>query len=99
MATTAASAGKNSRTRREAISNETDPQANTFGKPELSADRSKTMKSGVVKNRVLIIVENQAVPFDRRVSREACSLHESAYEVTILCPRRKGFASAYLRDH
>jgi hypothetical protein len=95
MATTAASAGKDSRTRREAISNETDLQANRSGKPELSGDGSKTMKPRVVKNRVLIIVENQAVPFDRRVWREACSLHENGYEVTVLCPRRKGSTKGY----
>jgi len=95
MANTVASAGKNSRTRREAISNETDLQANGSGKPELSRDGSETMKQGVVKNRVLIIVENQAVPFDRRVWREACSLHENGYEVTVLCPRRKGSAKGY----
>jgi len=95
MANTVASAGKNSRTRREAISNETDLQANGSGKPELSRDGSETMKQGVVKNRVLIIVENQAVPFDRRVWREACSLHENGYEVSVLCPRRKGSAKGY----
>ncbi len=53
------------------------------------------MKQGVVKNRILIIVENQAVPFDRRVWREACSLHENGYEVTVLCPRRKGSTKGY----
>ncbi len=95
MASTAASAGKNSDLRREAISNETNLPANGSGKPELSRDGSETMKQGVVKNRVLIIVENQAVPFDRRVWREACSLHENGYEVTVLCPRRKGSAKGY----
>lgn len=39
--------------------------------------------------RVLIIVENQTVPFDRRVWREACSLRDNGYDVTVLCPRRK----------
>lgn len=43
MATTAASAGKNSKTRREAISNETDRQADRSGKPELSGDGFQTM--------------------------------------------------------
>ena len=95
MASTAASAGKNSRTRREAISNETDLQANGSGKPELSGDESEAMRQGVVKNRVLIIVENQAVPFDRRVWREACSLRENEYDVTVLCPRRKGSTKGY----
>lgn len=47
------------------------------------------MSQGPKKNRVLIIVENQTVPFDRRVWREACSLRENGYDVTVLCPRRK----------
>ncbi len=95
MASTVASAGKNSETRRDANSNETDLQANGSGEPELSRDGSETMSQGAVKKRVLIIVENQAVPFDRRVWREACSLHENGYEVTVLCPRRKGSAKGY----
>lgn len=44
------------------------------------------------RKRVLIIVQNQTVPFDRRVWREACSLRENGYEVTVLCPRRKATA-------
>jgi len=95
MASTAASAGKNSETRREAVSDGTDLRAKGSGKPEPSGDGSGTMSHGVVKNRVLIIVENLAVPFDRRVWREACSLHENGYEVTVLCPRRKGSAKGY----
>jgi glycosyltransferase involved in cell wall biosynthesis len=95
MASTAASAGKNSRTRQEANSNQTDLLANGSGKLELSTDGSEAAKPGAAKNRVLIIVENQAVPFDRRVWREAWSLHENGYEVTVLCPRRKGSAKGY----
>lgn len=48
-----------------------------------------------MKRKVLIIVENQAVPFDPRVWREARSLHENGYEVTVLCPRRKGCAQGH----
>ena len=40
-----------------------------------------------MNRRVLIIVENQSVPPDPRVWREALSLHSNGYEVTILCPR------------
>ncbi len=36
-------------------------------------------------------MENAAVPFDPRVWKEASSLHENGYEVTVLCPRDKGF--------
>jgi glycosyltransferase involved in cell wall biosynthesis len=40
-------------------------------------------------------VENLPVPFDRRVWREACSLGEKGYEVTVLCPRGKGYERGY----
>jgi glycosyltransferase involved in cell wall biosynthesis len=95
MPSTAASAGKNFRKRREANSNRTDLANNGSGTPELSGDGSAAMGLEPAKNRVLIIVENQAVPFDRRVWREACSLHEKGYEVTVVCPRRKGSAKGY----
>ncbi len=45
----------------------------------------------MVKKKVLIIVENAPVPFDPRVWKEATSLHENGYQVTVLCPRDKGY--------
>ncbi len=47
------------------------------------------------KKKVLIIVENLPVPFDRRVWREASSLHRNGYQVTVLCPRGKGCDGNY----
>jgi hypothetical protein len=44
-----------------------------------------------LNHKVLIIVENLPVPFDRRVWKEASSLHENGYGVTELCPRGKGY--------
>ena len=44
-----------------------------------------------VKKKVLIIVENLPVPFDTRVWKEASSLHQNGYEVTVLCPAGKGY--------
>jgi glycosyltransferase involved in cell wall biosynthesis len=41
-----------------------------------------------MKRKVLIIVENQSVPDDPRVWKEARSLYANGYEVTVLCPRR-----------
>jgi len=41
-------------------------------------------KSLTMKRRVLIIVENLPVPFDGRVWKEALSLHENGYVVTVL---------------
>ena len=48
-----------------------------------------------MKNKVLIIVENLPVPFDTRVWKEALSLRENGYEVTVLCPRGKGFTAGH----
>ena len=44
-----------------------------------------------MKKKVLIIVENIPVPFDTRVWKEAASLQANGYEVTVLCPRGKGY--------
>jgi glycosyltransferase involved in cell wall biosynthesis len=49
----------------------------------------------MVKKTVLIIAENLPVPFDTRVWKEASSLQKAGYEVSILCPRGKG----YMRGH
>jgi glycosyltransferase involved in cell wall biosynthesis len=48
-----------------------------------------------VKRKVLIIVENLPVPFDRRVWKEAVCLREAGYQVTVLCPRAKGHQKGY----
>jgi glycosyltransferase involved in cell wall biosynthesis len=48
-----------------------------------------------VNRKVLIIVENLPVPFDSRVWKEACSLHSNGYEVTVLCPKGKGYDKSY----
>ena len=44
-----------------------------------------------MKKKVLIIVENIAVPFDDRVWKEAITLQKNGYEVTVLCPRGQGY--------
>lgn len=44
-------------------------------------------KRSVRRRRILIIVENLPVPFDRRVWAEAQSLHKAGYEVSVICPR------------
>jgi len=48
-----------------------------------------------LKKKVLIIVENAPVPFDPRVWKEASSLSRNDYEVTVLCPRDKGYERGY----
>jgi glycosyltransferase involved in cell wall biosynthesis len=48
-----------------------------------------------VTTKVLIIVENLPVPFDSRVWKEATSLRDNGYDVTVLCPRGKGYTKNY----
>lgn len=45
--------------------------------------------------RVLIIVENLPVPFDRRVWLEATTLQRSGYEVSVICPQGAGCEAPY----
>lgn len=45
--------------------------------------------------RVLIIVENLPVPFDRRVWMEATTLRAAGYEVSIICPTGKGYTARH----
>ena len=48
-----------------------------------------------MNKRILIIVENLPVPFDSRVWKEAVSLRDGGYSVTVLCPRGKGYEKSY----
>jgi glycosyltransferase involved in cell wall biosynthesis len=50
-----------------------------------------------MKPKVLIIVENLPVPFDSRVWKEAIALLEGGYQVTVLCPKGKGYSRSYER--
>lgn len=45
--------------------------------------------------KVLIIVENLPVPFDRRVWMEATTLQKAGYEVSVICPMGKGYDADY----
>ena len=45
--------------------------------------------------RILIMVENLPSPFDRRVWMEATTLTEEGYEVSIICPKGKGYEKSY----
>ncbi len=47
------------------------------------------------KKHILFIVENLPVPFDRRVWQEATTLQEAGYEISIICPKMKGFTKKY----
>ena len=47
--------------------------------------------------RVVIIVQNLPVPFDRRVWLEATTLVRAGYRVSVICPKMKGFNTGYER--
>jgi len=53
------------------------------------------MKALPGKWRVLIIVENLPCPFDRRVWQEASALRAQGHEVTIICPKGRGYESGH----
>lgn len=48
-----------------------------------------------VGRRVLIVVENLPVPFDRRVWAEATTLAAHGYTVSVISPKGKGFVADY----
>lgn len=45
--------------------------------------------------KVLLIVENQAVPFDDRVWKEAQALRDHGYQVTVICPTAGRYPAGY----
>lgn len=45
--------------------------------------------------RVLIVVENLPLPFDRRVWQEARTLRNAGAAVSIICPMGKGYERRY----
>ncbi len=51
--------------------------------------------SEFVGKHILIIIENLPAPFDRRVWQEACTLKENGAEVSIICPKMKGYTDSY----
>jgi glycosyltransferase involved in cell wall biosynthesis len=48
-------------------------------------------RSAVAGMRILIIVENLPVPFDRRVWQESLALAGAGAEVSVICPKGRGF--------
>lgn len=46
-------------------------------------------------NKILIIVENLPVPFDKRVWKESQALLQNGYDVTVLCPKGKGYERGF----
>lgn len=48
-----------------------------------------------MSRKILIIVENLAVPFDTRVWQEATTLVANGYTVSVICPKGKGYDKEY----
>ena len=51
-----------------------------------------------MNRRVLIVVENLPVPFDRRVWSESVALKEAGYQVSVICPNSRNEASRETLD-
>lgn len=49
----------------------------------------------MMKNKVLIIVQNLPVPFDRRVWMEATTLKQNGYEVSVICPQKYNHTKSF----
>jgi glycosyltransferase involved in cell wall biosynthesis len=50
----------------------------------------KSLRRRGGRRRVLIIVQNLPVPFDRRVWLEACALRDAGFQVSVVCPKGPG---------
>jgi glycosyltransferase involved in cell wall biosynthesis len=61
------------------------------------ADRpwSRPSRAQAGGRRVLIVVQNLPVPFDRRVWLEATTLQRAGYSVSVICPKAKGFNASH----
>lgn len=57
--------------------------------------RTDAISRALSGRKVLIIVENLPVPFDRRVWQEARTLRAAGAEVAIICPTGKGYTARY----
>jgi glycosyltransferase involved in cell wall biosynthesis len=60
-----------------------------------TASGSAGIAGTLAGRRVLIIVENLPVPFDRRVWQEALTLRSAGAEVAIICPTSKEYPARY----
>ena len=52
--------------------------------------RAAAGRTCVPRRRVLIVVENNMVPLDRRVWYEATALRDAGWQVAVICPRAEG---------
>lgn len=52
-------------------------------------------RTALVGKRIVIIVENLPVPFDRRVWQESLALVGAGAEVSVICPKGKGYQAEH----
>ena len=64
----------------------------SFATPRMNAARTAQPLAG---RKVLIIVENLPLPFDRRVWHECRTLTAAGAQVAVICPTGKGYEAAY----
>lgn len=68
-----------------------------FSDPETlgrAGHASVPLAAGSPRPAICIIVENQPVPFDRRVWQEARALSQAGYRVSVICPKGSGCQSS-----
>ena len=63
--------------------------------PEVSGKSANDFEPG--DRRVLIIVQDLPVPYDRRTWLEATTLRRHGYLVSVICPKAEGFKKSYER--
>jgi glycosyltransferase involved in cell wall biosynthesis len=56
---------------------------------------ASTREGVLAGRRILIIVENLPVPFDRRVWQEAGALRDAGAEIAVICPATAGYEARY----
>jgi glycosyltransferase involved in cell wall biosynthesis len=72
-----------------------EPRSSAVGvAPNYSSGSTVPVTRALAGRKVLIIVENLPVPFDRRVWLEARTLKNAGAEVSVICPKGKGYEAA-----
>ena len=66
-------------------------------KPREAGASARSRDRAARGRRVLIIVENLPLPFDRRVWQEARALTAAGYTVSIICPKAPAFEKSFER--
>ncbi|MEO9231384.1 MAG: glycosyltransferase family 4 protein [Devosia sp.] len=70
------------------------------GEPQETSDAATSTarllaQQPLAGRKVLIVVENLPVPFDRRVWQEATTLRQAGATVSVICPKGKGYQGDY----